>query len=155
MLDDDAWPPKPTLLDPLAEYDALICERLAAPLHGQSRYGRFQLVKALHEEKGLGWLAALAAVESYRKRYMPPPGAKFFVAFGVATSVIVLPQLYQIALKFHRNAVLSRPNHRAALLSLNQRIGSLDLVILIVLALTLGAAMAGFAVLLYKKHRKK
>jgi len=155
MPDNDVWPPKPALPDPLMEYDELISERLAASLGGRSRYDRFKLVKALHEEKGMGWPAALATVESYRRRHFPPPGAKFFVALGVAASVIALPQLYQIALKFHRNAVLSQPNHRAALLALNQRIAFLDLVVIVALTLTLGAVMAGVGTMLYRKRRSQ
>ena len=92
-------------------------------------------------------------MESYRKRHVPPPSAKFFVALGVAASVIVLPQIYQISLKFHRNTLLNQPNRRAEFLALNKQIGFLDLVVVTALALTLGAVIAGCGIMLYQRRR--
>lgn len=49
MPESDVWPPKPSILDPLMEYDGLIAAKLAAL--PEPRRSRLLLMKALRDEE--------------------------------------------------------------------------------------------------------
>jgi len=68
MPDNDVWPPKPDLPDPLAEYDDVITAKLAALPGGDTERKRFRLIIALQGE-GLDVRRAISVVNSYCNRH--------------------------------------------------------------------------------------
>lgn len=67
MPDNDTWPPKPALPDPLTEYDDVIAAKLAAL--SETGPNKIHLVKALRDEEGIDLSQAYAAVNSYCDRH--------------------------------------------------------------------------------------
>ena len=65
MPDNDVWPPRPDLPDPLTEYDELIRTLLEATEPAQHRLA---LVKALREKTGLNLSECLTITNSYCTR---------------------------------------------------------------------------------------
>ncbi len=66
MPENDVWPPKPDLPDPLTEYDDVIAAKIAAlPEAGRNR---FSLIKALRDEEGMDLRQAIALSKSYSHR---------------------------------------------------------------------------------------
>jgi len=67
MHDNDVWPPKPDLSDPLTEYDDVIAARLdALP---EAKRSRLLLIKSLRDAEGMDLRQAYALVNNYSERH--------------------------------------------------------------------------------------
>lgn len=140
MPDDDSWPPKPDLPDPLTEYDKVIEAKIAAL--PQARQSRLLLIKVLREETGIDLHQAYACVNSYCTRHGLFAQTKTFriVAWlGCLPSLSVLCfagyLLYWIK---RRDDILSLPYHHAVRLALDKELMAVSLVALLIALVSLG-----------------
>jgi hypothetical protein len=159
MPDNDVWPSKPDLPDPLTEYDELIQEQMIV-LPGELPGLRlFNIIKVLRKERGLNWLSGVVAVQSYHQRRGAPPNAKrhtvfAFIVLGLAFPACLL-QLYNVYLMFQREAILAQPNHQAALVVLDQEKHIIGLTVGVLLALAYIFLTVISGPMIYRKLRKK
>ena len=157
MPENNIWPPKPTLLDPMAEYDELIEARLPTlsamtvkwdlivpashkllpgifwllpRVHrlspGVPVNDRALLIQVLREECGLDFQQAQSVVLSYYQRRgmaMTTKAVLRTLVFPLTVLALAFVGAFAVLissyLTFHRDAVLSQPNHGAALIALD------------------------------------
>ncbi len=197
MPDNDVWPPKPDLPDPLAEYDELIEAKLPTLstetvkwnlvlprsttllpgflwlLHmtgrlrsrlspGEPVPERLLLIQALREERGLDLLQAQAVVQSYYQRHRMAPTKKALLKIlilalaPVALALVAaFSTLFAVYLSFHRQVVLSHPNHGAAILALDNETALLHIVSFVLLALVYGFWLMRYLVMRLRRNLKK
>ena len=191
MPTDEVWPPKPSLLDPLAEHDELIEARLSTlsamtlnwelvlpQLFGRSPSflwllrlkqrlspetpvdDQFLLIQVLREEKGLDLLQARATVRSYYHRHGMALTRKSVLRMALPLLITLAIALVAIAatflslhLSFHRDALLSRPNHGAAIIALDNAKSRLQTVSLTLLGLLYGFWFLHFLVMRLRHKR--
>jgi len=162
---DDVWPPKPSLPDPLLEYDALIKEKLAARAVGFRGPVLFSLIRALRGS-GLSLGQAFAAVDNYSARQRASLSAKD----SATVSLIVLPMLISMTallvsaialalvgvfLQFRRHAILSQPHHQAPLLALDQLRATIHMAFSAALGSEAVVFICGYlAMQLLKRHKE-
>ena len=162
---NDVWPPKPSLPDPLLEYDALIEEKLAARTVGFRGLALFSLIRALRG-RGLSLGQAFAAVDNYSARRRASLDAKD----SATVSLIVLPVLISMTallvsamvlalagvyLQFRRHAILSQPHHQAPLLALDQLRATIHTAFSVAVGLEAVVFICGYLALrLLKRHKK-
>lgn len=145
MPDNDVWPPKPNLADPLTEYDEVIAALLAAPaapigtrlmltkaLHDQEgpelRHvkTKLTLIRALCDQEGLQPRHASALANSYCQRhglFITSPAAKAFAGVGCGLAIVglCLAGFSGYLLLVRREKILSLPHHHAALMALDRQ----------------------------------
>lgn len=120
MLDDNVWPPKPTLLDPLTEYDALIKSKLHTLSEAEPGPSRLRLMEALRDEEGMDLRQARRLANSYCDRhgvFVITRATQIFTwgNFGLVLAVGLL-LLLNVSLSWRRDAILGIPHTHAALL---------------------------------------
>lgn len=120
MPDNDVWPPKPTLPDPLTEYDALIRSKLYTLSEAESRPSRLRLMRALRDEEGMDLRQACRLANSYCDRhgvFVTTRAAQIFtwVNFGLTLAMGLL-LLLNVSLSWRRDTILGMPHPHAALL---------------------------------------
>ena len=125
MLEDDAWPPKPTLLDPLTEYDALIKSKLHTLSEAEPGPSRLRLMKALRNEEGMDSRQACRLANSYCDRhgvFVTSKTTRLFTwsNFGLVL-VAMLLNFFNLYLTYRRNAILGVPHTHAAFLVFRSR----------------------------------
>lgn len=123
MPDNDVWPPKPDLPDPLTEYDEMIVANLAAFPAGEPAQMRFRLIKALREE-GLDMRQAIAIVNDYCDRHgvlVRSKATQLFAwsNFGLVLAAMLL-SIFNVYLGNQRAAILLLPHHHTAFLALRR-----------------------------------
>jgi len=203
MPDNDVWPPKPSLLDPLAEYDELIEASLPTlsamtlnydlvlPLSGvpfsnsvwifhwtlrtknplspmsEGLTRWLRLTQVLLEERGLDLTQADAVVQDYYQRHglaEVPKGVGKALALPLVmmalTIVAMLSGAFDFFLSFHRDVILSRPNHGAAIIALDNARSLLRTMAFTLLGLIYGFWLLRFLVLRFlvlrlQSRRKK
>ena len=164
MPTDEVWPPKPSLPDPILEYDALIKEKLVARTIGFRGLVLFSLIRVLRG-RGLSFGQAFAAVDNYSARQRASLSAKD----SATVSLIVLPVLISMTallisamalalvgvfLQFRRHAILSQPHHQAPLLALDQLRATVHMVFSAALGLEAVVFICGYlAIRLLKRHK--
>ena len=121
MPNNEVWPPKPDLPDPLTEYDGVIAAKLAA--YSSPISGRLTLVKALHEQDGLDFRQAITVVNSYCDRhglFVSGRGTKAFGwgGCGLAFAAVCLGFINAYLIVFRNEAVMRQPHHHAAFMAL-------------------------------------
>ena len=121
MLDNTIWPPKPTLLDPLTEYDELIKGKLDALSEAEREPSRLLLMKALRDEEGMDLRQACTLVNNYCDRYgvhVTSKATRIFTwsNFGLVL-VAGLLNIFNLYLSYRRDAILGVPHTRAAFLA--------------------------------------
>jgi hypothetical protein len=119
MPDNDVWPPKPDLPDPLTEYDGLIAEKLAAL--PEAKRSRLLLMKAMRDEEGMNLREAFAVVNNYCDRngvQVRSKTNKMFAwsNFGLVLVAMVL-NFFNLYLSYRRDAILGVPPHHVAFLA--------------------------------------
>lgn len=124
MPDNDVWPPKPDLPDPLTEYDEVIAAKIAAL--PEARRNRFALIRALRDEEGIDLRLANALSKSYGDRhglFVTGRAGKVFAWGGCVPAGVAMCLAFfnTYLLLFRREAVMSQPHHRAALLALDRQ----------------------------------
>ncbi len=124
MPDNDVWPPKPDLPDPLTEYDEVIAAKLAAP--SPAITGRLTLVKVLREQEGLDLRQAIALANNYCDRHGLFVSGRVTKAFGwggcgMAFAALCLAIFSGYLSIVRLEAVLSQPHHHAALMALDRQ----------------------------------
>ncbi len=153
MPDNEVWPPKPSLPDPLTEYDEVIAAKIAAL--SEARQGRLSLIKALRDEEGLDLKQALAVVNSYSDRhgvFVIGKAAKAYAWGGCMLALIPLGlATFNLYLDLVcREAILRQPHHRAAILALDRE----QLAVIAAMCVT-ALLLAGISFLRHKASRKK
>jgi len=124
MPDNDVWPPKPALPDPLTEYDDVIAAKLAALAETKTRPSRLLLTKSLLEEKGLDLKQAYAFVADYCDRQdilVQPKTSPVMAWLGclVPLSMFGLG-VFNLWLDYRREAIMRLPHHHAAFLAIRR-----------------------------------
>ena len=124
MLDDNVWPPNPTLLDPLTEYDDVIAAKLAALSETKTGPNKLLLIKALRDEEEMDLRQAYTLVTSYYARNGTPVQTR---ASKVRAWLGCLPPLALLCFAGtaiysmkRRDEILSHPHHHAALIALDR-----------------------------------
>ena len=120
MSDSNVWPPKPTLLDPLTEYDVVIKSKLHKLSEAEPGPSRLRLMRALRNEEGMDLGQARRLANSYCDRhgvFVITRTAQFFTwgNFGLALAMFLL-LLLNMFLSWRRDAILGMPHTHAALL---------------------------------------
>ena len=148
MPDDNIWPPKPTLPDPLTEYDDVIAAKLAALSETKTGPNKLRLIKALRNEEGMDLSQAYALVTSYCDRHGLFVTSKAAMTFslggcGLALAALCLAVFSAYLMLVRRDAVLSQPHHHAALITLDrQEMGVLAaFLLLIAMSLTISTTL--------------
>ena len=148
MPDDNIWPPKPTLPDPLTEYDDVIAAKLAALSETKTGPNKLRLIKALRNEEGMDLSQAYALVTSYCDRHGLFVTSKAAMTFslggcGLALAALCLAVFSAYLMLVRRDAVLSQPHHHAALIALyRQEMGVLAaFLLLIAMSLTISTTL--------------
>ena len=125
MPDNDVWPPKPALPDPLTEYDDVIAAKLAALSETKTGPNKILLIKALRDEEGMDLSQAYAAVNNYYARNGTPVQTR---ASKVRAWLGCLPLLAWLCFAGaaiysmkRRDEILSHPHHHAALIALDRQ----------------------------------
>ena len=148
MPDNDTWPPKPALPDPLTEYDDVIAAKLAALSETKTGPNKLLLIKALRNEEGMDLSQAYALVTSYCDRHGLFVTSKAAMTFslggcGLALAALCLAVFSAYLMLVRRDAVLSQPHHHAALITLDrQEMGVLAaFLLLIAMSLTISTTL--------------
>ena len=118
MSNNGIWPPKPTLLDPMAEYDELIKGKLDALSESERGPSRLPLMKALRDEEGMDLRQARTLVNNYCDRYgvlVTSKATRIFAwsNFGLVL-VAMLLNFFSLYLTYRRDAILGIPHTHAA-----------------------------------------
>ncbi len=120
MPDNEVWPPKPSLLDPLAEYDELIAAKLAAFPTEEPEQMRFRLIIALQGE-GVSVIRAISVVNDYCNRHGVLVSSKANQAFKWSNFGLVLVAMllliFNLYLTYRRDTILGMPHTHAAFLA--------------------------------------
>ncbi len=101
MPENDVWPPKPDLPDPLTEYDDVIAAKIAAL--PEARRNRFALIKALREE-GLDLRQAITVVNSYCDRHRALISSRVDRAMAYSLVALSLIMLASVGLSYYLDA---------------------------------------------------
>lgn len=124
MPDNDTWPPKPDLPDPLTEYDEVIAAKLATLSQTKTGPNKIQLIKALRDEEGIDLSRAYALVNSYCARngaLVQTRASRIRAWLGCLALLSALSlAVFTIYFEFRREAVLRLPHHHAVLLALRE-----------------------------------
>ena len=121
MPDNDTWPPKPALPDPLTEYDDVVAAKLAALSGTKTGPNKLLLIKALRDEEGIELRQAYAVVNNYWARHTDL--ARTQAVPRLAWLGCLLPfstlglAVFNLCLQFRREAILRLPHHHAAFLA--------------------------------------
>ncbi len=119
MPDNDVWPPKPDLPDPLTEYDGLIAAKLAAL--PEAKRSRLLLMKALRDEEGIELRQAFAVVNNYCDRNGVVVRSKTNKMFAWSNFSLVLVAMvlnfFNLYLSYRRDAILGVPHSHASFLA--------------------------------------
>ena len=120
MPDNDVWPPKPTLLDPLTEYDALIKSKLHILSEAEPGPSRLRLMEALRSQEGMDLRQARRLANSYCDRhgvFVITRATQIFTwgNFGLVLAVGLLV-LLNVYLSWRCDAILGMSHTHAALL---------------------------------------
>lgn len=122
MPDNDVWPPKPDLPDPLTEYDEVIAAKLAAL--SEAKRNRIALIKALRDDTGIELRQAYAAVNNYCERHDVFAQTRTSRLLAWLGCLPPLAMLCFAGFLFYwmkrRDEILSQPHHHAALLALSK-----------------------------------
>lgn len=124
MPDNDTWPPKPALPDPLTEYDDVIAAKLAALSETKTRPSRLLLTKFLLEDKGLDLQQAYAFVANYCDRHdilaqPKTPPLMSWLGCLIPLSLLGLA-VFDLWLGYRRAAIMRLPHHHAAFLAIRR-----------------------------------
>lgn len=121
MPDNTIWPPKPTLLNPLAEYDGLIKSKIDALSEVGQEPSRLLLMKSLRDEEGMSLRQAFAVVNYYCDRYGVLVRSKTTQLFAWSNFSLVLVAMalnfFNLYLSYRRDAILGLPHSHAASLA--------------------------------------
>ena len=124
MPDNDVWPPKPDLPDPLTEYDTVIAAKLAALSETKTRPSRLLLTKSLLEEKGLDLRQAYAFVADYCDRHdvlVQPKTSPVVTWLGCLVAPLMFGlAVFNLWLGYRREAIMRLPHHHAAFLAIRR-----------------------------------
>lgn len=114
MPDNDVWPPKPDLPDPLTEYDDVIAAKLAALSETKTEPNRFLLIKALRDEEGMELRQAYAFMTSYCDRHGVLISSRASRTLGLVPFALSLVMLASVGLSYHLDAARdeARRQHR-------------------------------------------
>ena len=122
MPENDVWPPKPDLPDPLTEYDEVIAAKLAAL--PEAKRSRLLLTKALRDEKGMDLRQAYTFVTSYcdRHKILVRPRTSLTMAWlrCLVPLLAFCLAVFNIYLGYQRDAILRLPHHHGAFLALRR-----------------------------------
>lgn len=153
MPDNDIWPPKPNILDPLTEYDGLIAAKLAAL--PEARRSRLVLMKVMRDEEGMDLQQAYAVVNNYCERH------DLFARTGTSRLLAWLGCLPLLAwvcfagLLFYwmkrRDEILSQPHHHAAFLAFSREALIIASVVAVLAFVNLGVQIIRFQ---KRRHKK-
>ena len=121
MPDNSVWPPKPTLLDPLAEYDGLIKSKIGALSEAGREPSRLLLMKSLRDKEGMSLRQAFTVVNYYCDRYgvlVITKATRIFTwsNFGLALAAGLL-NTFNLYLTYRRDAILGMPHTHTAFLT--------------------------------------
>ncbi len=152
MPDNDVWPPKPDLPDPLTEYDDVIAAKIAAlPEAGRSR---LLLIMALRVDKGMDLRQAYAVVNNYCDRHDVFARTKTSRLLAWLGCLPILAWLCFAGFLFYwmkrRDEILSQPHHHAALLALSEQA-----LMVISFAVVLAFVNLGIQLVRLQRRRKK
>ena len=152
MPDNEVWPPKPNLPDPLTEYDYVIAAKIAAL--PEARRNRITLIKALRDDTGMELRQAYAVVNNYCERHggLAKTGASRLSAWLACLPTIALLCFAGFLFYWMKrsNEILSQPHHHAAFLALSK-----EALTVFSFAMVLALVNLGVQIIRFQQRRKK